>query len=248
VTVAEQLSLLGTSTAALQVVPERPRCHMCAHPAWWLKKTQKWGLYCGSTGCVSRERLCQRCGSPFALGISGAGTKYCSLECRVARCHSARVLVVALPCAWCGRRPADNRGFAGQKWPYICAECLHPIRHVVPRLKDHSVPHEMARRLLTDSACEICGTDMLERRRQSNGKVAATLVVDHDHECCPVEQRSCGKCVRGLICRTCNVAAGLLYDDAQRARSLADYLDRTREPHPVTSRAGHPARLAEETS
>ena len=24
--------------------------------------------------------------------------------------------------------------------------------------------------------------------------------VDHDHGCCPVKNRSCGKCVRGLLC------------------------------------------------
>jgi len=27
--------------------------------------------------------------------------------------------------------------------------------------------------------------------------------VDHDHACCP-DRRSCGKCVRGILCTTCN--------------------------------------------
>jgi hypothetical protein len=33
--------------------------------------------------------------------------------------------------------------------------------------------------------------------------------VDHDHSCCPGRQ-TCGKCVRGLICRQCNTAFGVL--------------------------------------
>lgn len=47
--------------------------------------------------------------------------------------------------------------------------------------------------------------------------------VDHDHACCPGE-KSCGKCVRGLICRSCNHALGLLHDDVKRIRGLIEYL------------------------
>ena len=31
------------------------------------------------------------------------------------------------------------------------------------------------------------------------------LQVDHDHRCCDKKTRSCGKCLRGLLCADCNV-------------------------------------------
>lgn len=35
------------------------------------------------------------------------------------------------------------------------------------------------------------------------------LAVDHNHKCCP-RKKSCGKCIRGLLCDKCNIAIGFL--------------------------------------
>lgn len=51
----------------------------------------------------------------------------------------------------------------------------------------------------------------------------AALVVDHDHACCPYGvRRTCGRCVRGLLCAACNSAFGMLREDVTLiARALA---------------------------
>src|SRR5688500_10593960 len=50
------------------------------------------------------------------------------------------------------------------------------------------------------------------------------LEIDHDHTCCP-GQKSCGKCIRGLLCSGCNAALGYVHDDIKRLRGLVNYLE-----------------------
>ena len=51
------------------------------------------------------------------------------------------------------------------------------------------------------------------------------LSIDHNHTCCPTK-RSCGKCIRGLLCNPCNVVLGHVKDNIITLRRLADYLER----------------------
>lgn len=44
--------------------------------------------------------------------------------------------------------------------------------------------------------------------------------VDHGHSCCP-GRKSCGECVRGLLCGRCNLVLGILEEDCNL---LPDYL------------------------
>ena len=142
-----------------------PRCRMCDRPARWLQPRREWAAYCGGGSCTNHRRVCQACGQGFGVNVDGAGTKYCSVGCKavgyrggrdVAAAHAARA------CAWCGRT-GENTSRGRTLWPYICRACLAPISHLVQRLKDHHVPHERARRLLTDPGCEVCGRDVVAR-------------------------------------------------------------------------------------
>lgn len=49
--------------------------------------------------------------------------------------------------------------------------------------------------------------------------------VDHDHSCCS-PQKSCGKCVRGLLCFSCNIGLGHFRDDVAVIESAIAYLER----------------------
>jgi hypothetical protein len=66
--------------------------------------------------------------------------------------------------------------------------------------------------------CAICGGV------NANGKA---LSVDHDHGCCPGD-RSCGACVRGLLCANCNFMLGSGKDDPGRLRAAAAYIESRR--------------------
>ncbi len=71
--------------------------------------------------------------------------------------------------------------------------------------------------------CAVCGTLMLPK-----GKNPMSVVVDHDHGCCP-PNRSCGSCVRGLIHQRCNVILGASGDDLKLLHDAIAYLKRWRE-------------------
>jgi hypothetical protein len=47
--------------------------------------------------------------------------------------------------------------------------------------------------------------------------------VDHDHKCCPGE-KSCGKCIRGLLCQPCNLILGNAQDNIKTLQRLIKYL------------------------
>lgn len=65
--------------------------------------------------------------------------------------------------------------------------------------------------------CAVCGT---------TDPGSTFWAVDHDHACCP-SRKTCGKCVRGILCRSCNQGLGNFADDVDRLTSAVAYLNRT---------------------
>lgn len=68
--------------------------------------------------------------------------------------------------------------------------------------------------------CACCFGEMV---RGNIDRISTT--VDHDRSCCP-GKRSCGRCVRGLIHRNCNLVLGYAKDNIEVLRSAASYLER----------------------
>lgn len=68
--------------------------------------------------------------------------------------------------------------------------------------------------------CACCGKPMLRE-----GKGPTSVVADHDSACCP-GKKSCGRCVRGLIHRNCNLVLGYAKDDIEVLQAAAMYLER----------------------
>jgi hypothetical protein len=65
-----------------------------------------------------------------------------------------------------------------------------------------------------NGVCAIC----------KEGSIKNNLSVDHDHSCCNESARSCGKCVRGLLCASCNHGLGSFKDDPERLKQAIKYL------------------------
>ena len=71
-----------------------------------------------------------------------------------------------------------------------------------------------------DYRCAICKRDRQDFLR--------SFAVDHDHLCCS-GKKSCGKCVRGLLCTNCNQGIGCFRDEADTMLSAVEYLRRGRD-------------------
>jgi hypothetical protein len=79
--------------------------------------------------------------------------------------------------------------------------------------------------------CAICrreitrGYDAAREPSAKRGPPKGCGYIDHDHRCC-TGRRSCGQCVRGLLCHKCNFGLSGFRDDPALLRAAAVYLER----------------------
>ena len=108
---------------------------------------------------------------------------------------SNRERATAITKAWQRRNPAAYKGLTNEEFEAL--------------VKKHG------------GLCAICGEPETMVHKQT-GKVRR-LSIDHDHGCCP-GTRTCGKCVRGLLCYSCNRFLSPVLDKPGRLEEVSRYL------------------------
>ena len=97
-----------------------------------------------------------------------------------------------------------------------CVSCCSANKWYLVEHKYGITKYDYERMVLAqDSKCPICG------------KRTDDFVVDHDHTCCS-GKKSCGACVRGLVCSSCNWGLGQFSDDPEILLAAAAYLLQSR--------------------
>lgn len=150
------------------------------------------------------------------LTVSKTGTVGLRSGAR-AQCRGVRSLMEEVHGLWrcaCGNiLPMSAKAKDGQYSRRRCPECA---RDVQIKLK-----YGLSRKQYDDMLWEQNGVCRVCNRPPAADK---RLVVDHDHACCPTE-KTCGNCVRSLLCTFCNRGIGLFDDDPTRLREAAAYIE-----------------------
>ena len=74
-----------------------------------------------------------------------------------------------------------------------------------------------------DWKCAIC------RSPNPGGYQNRSFHFDHDRSCCP-GKKTCGKCIRDLLCSDCNTTLGLVKDNRQVLLAMIEYLKKHEGP------------------
>lgn len=163
---------------------------------------------------IVKQKPCYRCERtlPASEFLRDGRTKT-GLQANCRACREEMIIPVSEKrCSRCSRmKDAASfcKGQASDGLYVWCKECtrLYKIEQRY-RLTPEQF-HELAK-----GGCNICGS--FDR-----------LAVDHDHTCCPGTGKiTCGKCVRGVLCRQHNQGLGNFQDDPEMLQAAIDYLRR----------------------
>ena len=194
-------------------------------------------------GCGNRARyayapghrpvtVCVRCGKVFSPLKSEGGL--CSL-CRKhvrdggplerdGKLIQSRAMQKAAPegrrwCSGCNQyRLLKFFGKDAARYYSRCKPCHRKQTHAAGVAKRYGLTAEAYAAIQTfqGGRCAIC---------QIATGASKALAVDHNHSCCPGNQ-SCGKCIRGLLCSTCNQLLGFARDNPEMFKRAILYLER----------------------
>ena len=152
------------------------------------------------------HEACLQCGNSLDHRLSNS--MYCSPKCGELYRNGQRAverLERKADCACCGTHlPKYKRSY-----------CSNACKILARRAIQYGMTLAALRKLLSDHpVCDICGT---------NDWGLHGPHIDHDHNCC-LGQKSCGKCVRGILCSNHNIMIGNAADDIAILQKGIDYL------------------------
>ena len=75
--------------------------------------------------------------------------------------------------------------------------------------------------------CAICGKSNVDEWH-----------LDHDHSCCPGGGWPCMDCVRGVLCRPCNLGLGMFQESTKVVAAALKYLSRSQLSKPTLFAVG----------
>lgn len=211
----------------------RPRCAIaeCEKPAlkrgWCDMHYRRWSLHgdptkvitktrtvCAYTGCgryVASHGLCEPHNRQRSEGKPLS-------EIRTWRSHLERDEHGRKLCRCCRTWLPEDEFGRNNRHPdglgYQCRKCNRDRM----RLANYGMTWAQYQQMLSaqGGGCAVCGGQCTTGR---------LLAVDHDHSCCPEDSRSCGRCIRGLLCSACNQGLGKFDDAPERLRAAAEYLE-----------------------
>lgn len=150
---------------------------------------------CSFEGCVAKV-------GDLKSGLCGGHRQ------QMRRGEELRAINRILICEICLKEYPRGRGGGGpRRW---CPD----HRTLGKRLKTHNMDIVRITDMMLDQdfKCLICKDEL---------GLNVELAIDHDHKCCDYPNgRSCGRCVRGLLCRHCNAAFGQMREDPKRIHQL----------------------------
>lgn len=167
------------------------RCSGCAkYRAIWRSRLAAGTIPCKVDGCCNPKRRRQ-------------GAAYCEEHALLRdyeRTQAKQNRTEVKHCSFCGELA---RMLSNNKWT-SCERCRERYAGLLKRARLHNVSLKTLKQWTERSACDLCDAPLY----LGKGKYGRQgFNIDHDHRCCS-NSLSCGKCVRGLLCTSCNTALG----------------------------------------